>query len=84
MSDAESPHQPLRLGDHVRTQDGDEWTVCYWFLDGVGVVSGLQDLKGQPNDALPEPEAMLREPYKSCDLPCLGRMVEIIPKEPTP
>ena len=75
MINAESIHQPLRQGDVVVAQDGGEYTVCYWFLDGVGVVPGRVNLDAVPNEDLPAPTAMLREPYKGAELPCLGAMV---------
>lgn len=76
--DASNIYCRLEKGQHVRSLDGREWTVCYSFLDGFGVVEGFQNLKHVADDDLPEPQAMLREPYESADLPCIGAHVEVL------
>lgn len=78
LVDASNIYCRLKQGQHVRSSDGREWTVCYSFLDGYGVVEGLRDLKNLPDEDLPEPHAMLRDPYKSADLPCIGARVEVL------
>lgn len=52
-------------GSLVQTPDGRLWTVVYNNLDGYGVVEGDQpQYIGAPNDDLPPPTHMLREPYR--------------------
>ena len=79
-----------RLGTQVRLPDGREGTVVYNNLDGVGIKWGLhnpklKDYEGTnplfgpaPVDFPWFPDAMLREPYSTADLPCVGEEYEII------
>lgn len=81
----------MRAGTIIQTPDGREWTAVYNGLDGVGVKEGrhdvtLEDIQAyNPNgdsetDSDYEwfPDAMLREPYRTADLPCIGSEYEIV------
>jgi len=58
-------------GTVIRLHDGRLGTVVYHNLDGYGIIWGnLPDI--DPDD-LPEPEAMLREPYPSAEYECVGK-----------
>jgi hypothetical protein len=52
----------MKAGTHIELPDGREGTVVYHNLDGYGIVFGHEDVD---TDDLPEPEAMLRDPYPS-------------------
>ncbi len=82
-----------RLGTIIRLPDGRVGTTVYNGLDGVGIKWGrhkpdLEDFKGSSGNAVRwtppspdwpwEPDAMLRNPYPSADLPCVGKDYEIL------
>ena len=87
-----------RLGTQVRLPDGREGTVVYNGLDGVGIKWGLHEptwddyyntnpmFGDAPEDFKWHPDAMLREPYTTAELPCVGEKYEIIKEGiwPTP
>ena len=76
-------YSPLKQGDFVRAYDGTEWTICWSFLDGFGAIEGFdEDIKNLSNDELPQPKAMLREPYSGLELIALGEHVHLV--SPTP
>ena len=63
---------------HIRLPDGREATVVWHWLNGYGIRFGLHTF---PEDDLPQPEAMLREPHKSITFPnieCVGMEYEVI------
>lgn len=65
-------------GSLVQTPDGRMWTVVYNNLDGWGVVEGDQPkFINVPDEKLIEPTHMLREPYASARLQCIGELVRI-------
>ncbi len=69
----------LPCGTFVESSDGRIWTVCYRNLDGFGVVLGHRpEIASMGNDALPVPEALLREPHPSADWECIGEYVRVI------
>lgn len=72
----------MKLGTQIRLPDGREATAVYNGLDGVGIMFGLHtpdpaDFESR-EDFKWEPEAMLREPYDSATLPCVGEEYIII------
>lgn len=68
-------------GTLVQLVDGRAATVCYHNLDGYGVVFGDRpDLAGKDSDYLPEPEALLRDPFAGSDWPCVGELVRVLRK----
>ncbi len=84
-----------RLGTIVRLPDGREGTTVYNGLDGVGIKWGRhkpdpKDFEGTCGGVIAQepppnwkwfPDAMLREPYKSATLPCVGEVFEIVDTE---
>jgi hypothetical protein len=82
----------MRPGTFIRLPDGREGTVVYHSLDGYGIQWGrvAVDVEailtgngnlfegGAPQDWPWAPEAMLRNPYPSADLPCVGTDYRII------
>jgi hypothetical protein len=64
----------------IQLPDGREGTVVYHHLDGYGIVWGQQGPFNEDN--LPAPEAMLREPYPSASLPCVGKHYVILEADP--
>ena len=80
----------MKPGTIVRLPDGREGTVVYHGLDGYGIVWGriavdvdavlsVTPLFHREKPAgVPEPEAMLREPYEGADLPCGGDDYEVV------
>jgi hypothetical protein len=84
----------MRAGTLIRLADGREGRVVYNGLDGVGIRwgSGPVDVEtimrgdsslfdNSPNDEELQrwaPQAMLRDPYPSADLECVGRDFEVI------
>lgn len=81
----------LKAGTFIRLPDGREATIVYSGLDGFGIIWGKQEVDvnaieeccpllegGRKNDIAPEPEAMLREPYRTASFPCVGEEIEII------
>jgi hypothetical protein len=60
----------MKAGTLVRLADGREGRAVYHNLDGYGIRWGRD-----PVDVnnLPEPDAMLREPYPSATVECVGR-----------
>ena len=82
----------MKPGTFVRLPDGREATVVYHGLDGYGIrwgrvevdVARLLGASGvfspKPNDWPDEllPEAMLRKPWRTADLPCVGEDYEVI------
>lgn len=80
-------------GTIIRLPDGREGTIVYHSLDGYGFKWGrhsvrAEDIHGRgglfssepppPDDYQWEPEAMLRDPYPSADLECVGEDYEIV------
>ena len=59
----------MRAGTIIKLPDGRIGTVCYHNLDGYGGVWGRQAL--DPKDP-PAPEFMLRRPYPSASVDCVG------------
>lgn len=55
--------------------DGRVGTVVYHNLDGYGIIWGEHAV--DEND-LPEPEAMLRDPYPGAEYECVGEDYEIL------
>ncbi len=84
-----------KVGTIVELPDGRVGTTVYNGLDGVGIKWGRHtvtsdDIEGHggcemhcepPPDYEWFPEAMLREPYKYADLPCVGEDFEILNDE---
>lgn len=81
----------MKAGTIVRLSDGREGTVVYHGLDGYGIKWGRHSVTlgdiggGNPfsNEPVPDdfqwaPEAMLRDPWKGSDLPCVGREFDIV------
>lgn len=65
-------------GSLVQTPDGQFWTVVYNNLDGYGVIEGDHPKYiGAEDETLPKQTHMLRTPYTSCELPCIGELVRI-------
>ena len=70
----------MKLGTQIRLPDGREGTVVYNSLIGVGIMWGLhdprpEDFEGTTGNTIDgdmpdgfqwEPEAILRDPWKSC------------------
>lgn len=80
-----------KLGTIVRLPDGRVGTTVYNGLDGVGIKWGVHYLPkdfvgtsgGLAHNVPPAdwpwfPDAMLREPYPSASLPCVGENFEIV------
>lgn len=65
----------MKAGTIIRLPDDRLATVVYHFLDGYGAVIGEQPV--DPDD-LPEPEIMLRDPYPSASVPCVGGGYEFV------
>jgi hypothetical protein len=86
----------MKAGTIIELSDGRRGTVVYNGLDGVGIIWGehaitMEDIEGHGSmfewDTASDdyewcPEAMLRDPYPSADLECVGEDFEIV-KEPT-
>lgn len=80
----------MRPGTLVRLPDGREGTVTYHGLDGYGIqwgrievdqgeILGASCLFGTaPPGWKWAPEAMLREPYPSAEVECVGREYEVV------
>lgn len=80
----------MKPGTIVRLPDGRECTVVYNGLDGEGVLFGRHAVDvdailascplftARQPDNVPEPEAMLRDPYPGAELPCVGDDYEIV------
>ena len=82
----------MKAGTIIRLPDGRMGTVVYNSLDGVGIKWGrhnitIDDIQGRGgvfDEDMPEdnydlyPDAMLREPYPSADIECVGGDYEII------
>lgn len=73
----------MKPGTFVRLPDGREGTVVYHHLDGYGICWGRIQVDAEAlnrfegGDEL-APEAMLRDPYKTASLPCVGDEYEIV------
>lgn len=65
----------------VRLPDGREARVVYHNLDGYGIKWGraIHD-----EDNLPPPDALLREPFRTADWPCVGSEYEVVDEETGP
>jgi len=86
----------MRPGTVVRLPDGRVGTVVYHNLDGYGIIWGEVEVDvdkildtaplfgGPPHDWPYEPEAMLREPYPSAALECVGEEFEIVSEKEKP
>jgi hypothetical protein len=59
----------MKPGTIVRLPDGREGTTVYHGLDGYGIKWGAHIVD---EENLPEPDAMLRDPYPSADYECVG------------
>lgn len=84
----------MKPGTKVKLPDGRIGTVVYNSLDGVGIKWGeynitLEDIQGHgglfdsekeliSDDYEYYPDAMLRKPYPSADIECVGENYEII------
>lgn len=83
----------MKPGTFVRLPDGREGTVVYHGLDGYGIVWGRKTVdveailsstpifSGENETNIPEPKAMLREPYPSAikqNLECVGEDYEVV------
>ena len=81
----------MKAGTIVRLPDGREGTAVYSSIDGVGIKWGrhsVAGLRGDGNMTLGEehapegyelfPDAMLRDPYPSAALPCVGVIYEVV------
>lgn len=60
----------MKAGTIIDVEGYGPATVVYHNLDGYGVVPGVVTVD---ENNLPEPEAMLRDPYPSATKPCIGR-----------
>ena len=82
-----------KIGTIIELPDGRRGTTVYNGLDGIGIKWGEwnvpeNEIKGYggcpdggekpPVDYKWYPDAMLREPYPSADLPCVGENFEIL------
>lgn len=80
----------MKFGTKITLADGREATVVYNGLDGVGIKWGHYNLseedcrgdgvfnrEGKPWDYKWSAEAMLREPYPSAEMECVGSDFEI-------
>lgn len=78
----------MNAGQIIILPDGRECTVVYHGLDGYGVVFGRQavdvaailaanPLFGRERPGVPQPEAMLRDPYPGAEVECVGTEYEI-------
>ena len=65
----------MQPGTIVRLPDGREGTTVYHHLDGYGIKWGRHVVDEKD---LPEPDALLREPYPSAGYECVGREYEIV------
>ena len=83
----------MKLGTKVKLSDGRIGTVVYNSLDGVGIKwgehnpdpkdfegthGGLFESETVPEDFKWYPDAMLRNPYPSATLPCVGTEYEVL------
>lgn len=80
----------MKPGTIVKLPDGREATVVYHSLCGYGIVWGRQNVNvdailgscplfdGPPQEDVPEPEALLREPWAGAWLPCVGETYEVV------
>lgn len=83
----------MNAGTIIKLPDGRIGTVVYNGLDGEGIKWGehyitMDDITGNGNtthgaEAAPDeyewfPDAMLRKPYPSADLECVGNEFEIV------
>ena len=66
----------LPMGTIIELPDGRRGTLVYWNLDGGGIV--FDELTNLDPSDLPEPDAMLRDPYPSAELPCVGEDFEVL------
>lgn len=72
----------MKPNTHIRLLDGRDATVVWHWLNGYGIVWGLDTF---PEDDLPQPVALLREPHRSRTFPgieCVGTEYEVIDLEP--
>lgn len=73
----------MKPGTIVRLPDGREGTVVYHHLDGYGIRWGRIQVDAdalnrfQASDDF-APEAMLRAPYPSADVECVGEDYEVV------
>jgi hypothetical protein len=65
----------MKLNTLIRLPDGREGRTVYHNLDGYGIRWG-RELADPEN--LPPPDAMLREPYPSATVECVGRNYEVL------
>lgn len=71
----------MKAGTHLLVLGYGNATVVYHNLDGYGVVPGHIEVD---LENLPEPEALLRDPYEGADWPCIGNDFEYVIKGPNP
>lgn len=64
----------MKAGTLIDVEGYGPATVVYHNLDGYGVVPGVVTVD---ENNLPEPEAMLRDPYPSATKPCIGRIYTV-------
>jgi hypothetical protein len=70
----------MKPGTIVKLPDGREGTTVYHNLDGYGIVWGRREVD---EDDLPPPEAMLRDPYPSATVECVGKSYVVV-EAPSP
>jgi hypothetical protein len=80
----------MKPGTFIRLPDGREGTVVYHGLEGYGIIWGRQIVDVEaillttplftnaPTNGCPEPEALLRKPYRDAYLECVGEEYEVI------
>ena len=76
----------MKPGTFVELPDGRVGTVVYHNLDGYGIKLGRHNLsesdvngllRGNASEGL-APDAMLRDPYPSAELECVGESYKIL------
>jgi hypothetical protein len=80
----------MKPGTFIRLPDGREGTVVYHGLDGYGImfgriavdvdaINGTQPLFGEgPKDWPYSPDALLRKPWPTAKMECVGDEYEIV------
>lgn len=71
----------MRPNTLIRLPDGREGRVVYHNLDGYGIKWGRMMYD---EDDLPKHDALLRDPFRTADVPCVGREFEVMDEETTP
>lgn len=73
----------MQPGTVVRLPDGREGTVVYHHLDGYGIRWGRIEVDAEALNSFTAaddlaPEAMLRDPYPSATVECVGEEYDVI------